>query len=181
LQAGEIDFPMRKVKFQTLSSNRLILRKLALDDAREIFNLRSSEQVNQYLDRTPATNEHDAVEFINKIIGLTDRNEGFYWAICLKENPRLVGTICLFDFTPEMDIAEIGFELHPFYQHRGIMHEALSTVVTFSLQTLKLKCITAFPVAENMGSIKLLERNGFRLEEDGIQRSGNLVRYVLRP
>jgi RimJ/RimL family protein N-acetyltransferase len=70
-----------KVKFQSLSSKRLILRKPVLDDAREIFNLRSNEQVNQYLDRQAATSIEDAVTFIEKILAIINKNEGCYWAI----------------------------------------------------------------------------------------------------
>ena len=108
---------MEELKFQSLSSKRLILRKPMLDDAREIFNLRSNEQVNQYLDRQAPTSVEDAVTFIERILAIINRNEGCYWAICLKENS--VGTICYFDFSSDQTTAEIGYELHPFYQHKG--------------------------------------------------------------
>ena len=110
---------MEEVKFQSLSSKRLILRKPAVDDAREVFDLRSNEQVNQYLDRQVPTSIEDAVTFIEKILAVINKNQGCYWAICLKENPRLVGTICYFDFSSDQTAAEIGYELHPFYQHKG--------------------------------------------------------------
>src|SRR5262249_49698779 len=114
---------MEELKFQSLSSKRLILRKPILDDAREIFNLRSNEQVNQYLDRQAPTSIEDAVTFIEKILAIINRNEGCYWAICLKENPKPVGTICCFDFSSDQTTAEIGYELHPFYNLRGIFRK----------------------------------------------------------
>jgi len=46
---------------------------------------------------------------------IINKNEGCYWAICLKENPRPVGTICYFDFSSDQTTAEIRYELHPFY------------------------------------------------------------------
>src|SRR5262249_12347702 len=64
---------MKGVKFQPLSSKRLILRKPVLADAREIFNLRSNEQVNQYLDRQAATCVEDAVTFIEKILAVINK------------------------------------------------------------------------------------------------------------
>jgi ribosomal-protein-alanine N-acetyltransferase len=171
---------MEELKFQSLSSKRLILRKPVLDDAREIFNIRSNEQVNQYLDRQAATSIEDALTFIEKILAIINKNQGCYWAICLKENPRPVGTICYFDFSSDQTIAEIGYELHPFYQHKGIMQEALTTVLHYGFQVLQLKSITAFPSADNVPSIRLLERNGFKREDDGQKREGNLVRFILR-
>jgi ribosomal-protein-alanine N-acetyltransferase len=98
----------------------------------------------------------------------------------LKENPRPVGTICCFDFSTDQATAEIGYELHPSYQLKGIMQEALTTVLRYGFQVLQLKSITAFPSADNVPSIRLLERNGFKREDDGQQREGNLVRFVLR-
>jgi len=173
---------MEEVKFQSLSSKRLILRKPVQDDAKEIFNLRSNEQVNQYLDRETATSIEDAVTFIEKIRAVINKNEGCYWAICLKEkeNLTLVGTICYFDFSSEQATAEVGYELHPFYQHRGIMQEALTAVLHYGFQVLQLKSITAFPSADNVPSIRLLERNGFKKEDDGQKREGDLVRFILR-
>ena len=176
----QFHMPAEEPGFQALSTKRLILRKPELNDAREIFNLRSNEQVNQYLDRHPATDLEDATDFLNKIIQSIDGGEGSYWAICLKENPRLVGTICLYDFSPDRQTAEIGYELLPFYQHKGIMQEAMSVVLHYSFHTLNLETITAFPSADNKSSIKLLQKNEFKLEDDGVQRDGNFVRYVLR-
>src|SRR5260370_952539 len=82
----QFHMPAEEPGFQALSTKRLILRKPELNDAREIFNLRSNEQVNQYLDRDPATDLEDATDFLNKIIQSIDGGEGSYWAICLKEN-----------------------------------------------------------------------------------------------
>lgn len=163
---------------QSLSTERLTLRKPGLDDAREIFNLRSNEEVNRYIDRAPAIMIEDATEFLKKIVESVDSGESNYWAICLKESPELVGTICLFDFSPDRQVAEIGYELLPFYQHKGIMQEAISIVLHYGFHTLNLHTITAFPSADNKSSIALLVRNNFFIEDDGVERE-NFVRYVL--
>ena len=164
--------------FPALASQRLRLRRLKPEDVQEIYSLRSNESVNLYLDRQPASSIDDAHMFIEKINANIDNNISLYWAICLKENPRLIGTICYFDFSDTGESAEIGYELHPFYQHKGIMHEALSVVIPFGFQTLELKSIIAVLSADNENSIRLLEKNRFRLEPDGIDPKDNLVKYV---
>lgn len=163
---------------QSLSTERLTLRKPGLDDAREVFNLRSNEEINRYIDRTPATTIEDATEFLKQIVEIVESGESNYWAICFKENSELVGTICLFDFSPDRQIAEIGYELLPFYQHKGLMQEAMSAVLHYGFQTLNLQTITAFPSADNKSSVALLVRNNFSIEDDGVERD-NFVRYVL--
>ncbi len=165
--------------FPSLTSLRLRLRRLEQQDQQEIFNLRSDEQVNLHLDRQPAKSLDDARLFIEKINSVIEKNVGVYWAICLKENPRLIGTICYFDFSTAEESAEIGYELLPFYQGKGIMQEAVSLVIQFGFEVMRLKKITAFPTSDNLKSIKMLERNGFVLDEDKYERIGSLVRYVL--
>ena len=91
--------PVEEPSSQSLSTERLTLRKPGLNDAGEIFNLRSNEEVNRYLDRTPATTIEDATKFLKKIVESVDSGESNYWAICLKESQVLVGTICLYDFS----------------------------------------------------------------------------------
>lgn len=70
--------------FPILQTERLILRKLSLDDAEEILFLRSDVEVNRYLDRTKAVNLDDALAFINKVnIGIAN-DKWMYWAVCFK-------------------------------------------------------------------------------------------------
>jgi len=46
------------------------------------------------------------------------------------------------------------------------MSEALQCVVRFGFNTLKLEVIEAFTSKHNKGSIALLEKNDFNLEQD---------------
>jgi [ribosomal protein S5]-alanine N-acetyltransferase len=165
--------------FPNLSTTRLTLRQLQPSDEREIFSLRSNPEVNKHLDRDPANTLEDAADFINKILTLTKDKQTFYWAICLKENPKLIGTICYFNRSAQNESAEIGYELHPFYQGRGIMQEAMSVVIPFGFEVMQLKLIIACPSEDNLSSIKLLEKDGFKLDQDQYEKEGNLVRYVL--
>ena len=161
-----------------LTSQRLRLRALDLQDEQEIFALRSDDRVNAYLDRHPAQSIEDAREFIRKIQSLTETGESFYWAICVKENPRLIGTICYFNYSKAEATAEIGYELHPFYQGKGIMQEALLLVIQFGFQVMELKSITACPTKENMKSIQLLKRNGFKEVVNDAGQEG-MLKFVL--
>ena len=173
-----LDCELMPDSFPLLASQRLRLRRLESLDEQEIFALRSDDRVNLYLDREPAQSLHDAQHFISKINTLIENNEGYYWAICLKENPRLIGTICYFDFSKLDSSAEIGYELSPFYQGRGIMQEAISIVIQYGFNVLGLKTITAFPSKENLSSIKLLKRNGFA-DAEWNDKDGKLVKYIL--
>ena len=152
--------------FPVLKTERLILRKLSVNDDKEIFALRSDKQVNKYLGRDPSSTIEDARKFIHKIAEVVRQNEGIYWAITLSSNDNLVGTICLFNFSNENDQAEIGYELLPAFQGQGIMQEAASKVIAFGLDVIGLKAIEAYTHLENENSSNLLKKFNFRKQEN---------------
>jgi [ribosomal protein S5]-alanine N-acetyltransferase len=151
--------------FPVLKTERLTLRQLSVNDDKEIFALRSDKQVNKYIDRDPSNTIEDARKFIHKIAEVIKQNEGIYWAITLTSNDKLVGTICLFNFSNENDQAEIGYELLPTFQGQGIMQEATSKVIAFGLDAIGLKTIEAYTHLENENSSNLLKKFNFKKQE----------------
>ncbi len=84
-----------------------------------------------------------------------------YWAITLNGTDKLIGTICLFDFQDDNLKAEIGYELLPDFQGKGIMQEVTAKIVDFGLHYLGLKSIEAFTHSENQSSTRLLQKLNF--------------------
>ena len=148
--------------FPTLTTERLILRKLSPDDVNEIFYLRSDKHINKYLDRPKATSIEDANNFINKTNHAIENNECIDWAITFKNDSGLIGSICLWNFSIEDNKAEVGYELLPDFQGKGIAQEALSAVIIFGFDVMKLKTIEAYTHKENLQSTKLLEKFNFK-------------------
>ena len=148
--------------FPVLKTERLVLRKLSLDDAEEIFFLRSDAKVNKYLDRPRATSIEDAHNFINKTNRAIENNECIDWAITFKDDSRLIGSICLWNLNEEENKAEVGYELLPDFLGQGIAQEALLAVINFGFDVMKLKTIEAYTHKENLKSTKLLEKFNFK-------------------
>ncbi len=149
-------------QFPSLTTGRLVLRMLELSDAAEIMKLRSDERVNKYLDRPKTTTINEAVEFINKINNGIKNEESYYWVICLRKDHKLAGTICLWNIDKENARIEVGYELLPSSQGKGLAHEALSTIINYGFNTLKFRTMVAYPHSGNERSIKLLEKNNFK-------------------
>ena len=146
--------------FPILKTRRLVLRQLVDTDVHEIFALRSNESVNKYLDRRPAQSLEDATSFIQAINESVKKNDSAYWAISL--NDKLIGTVCLFDFSSDNTKAEMGFELLPACQGKGFMQEAVTAVLDYAFQQIQLHSIEAYTHAENLNSIRLLEKLHFK-------------------
>lgn len=151
--------------FTELTTDRLVLKQLKMEDAPEIFLLRSDEQVNKYLDRPKANTLQDAQLFIKKINDGIANNECMYWGIFSKGDPQLIGAISFWNIDEIKQAVEIGYELLPAQQGKGIMQEAIQPVIDFAFKTIRLRLITACTLESNELSAKLLKKNNFQLDK----------------
>jgi len=150
--------------FPNLTTKRLLLRQLVATDDQSIFKIRSNDIVYKYLEKETQKDISEAQAFIKKINKGIANRECMYWAIILKESQGLIGTICLWNFSKDQLVAEIGYELHPDYHKRGLMNEALNKVVDFGFTVLNLKTLEAFTHKNNEASKTLLIKNKFLLD-----------------
>ena len=166
--------------FPSLTTKLLLLRQLKTTDKKAIFKIRSNDIVYKYIAKETFKKIEEAQSFIVKINkGITNK-EHVFWAITLKETQELVGTICLWNFSKDRLIAEIGYELYPDYYKQGIMNEALQSVIKFGFESLKLNTIEAFTHKNNEASKTLLMRNNFKLDANRIDKGfPNNIVYVL--
>jgi len=167
---------MNKVNFTpfpVLRTERLILRCLEVSDDQELFKLRSNRRVNKYIVRPKQKNIKEIRAFISKISNGINNNEWIYWVITLKENPRLIGTICLWNFSNENNIAELGYELVPAFHGKGIMSEALEKIIEFGFNEIELKTIEAYTHKNNNDSTKLLQKYKFIKDAERRDKENN--------
>ncbi|MEP6628081.1 MAG: GNAT family N-acetyltransferase [Ginsengibacter sp.] len=150
--------------FIELTTVRLILRQLKTTDDNEIFKLRSDEDINQYLDRPKDSSIADSRQFIIKINKGIKENKSFYWAITLKENPQLIGTICLWNLSEHKKSIELGYELNQKFQGQGIMSEAIKKVIEFAFENIGVTTIEAYTHKDNLKSTSLLLKNNFSID-----------------
>jgi len=147
--------------FPVLSTERLNLRQITPEDAEAIFFLRSDKQVLEFLDRDPAKSIDDARQWIGMINEAAAGNESIAWAISLKNDANLIGTITFWNIEKEHYRAEIGYALHPRFQGMGLMQEAMTVVLDYGLKIMNLHSVEANVNPHNRPSINLLERNNF--------------------
>lgn len=155
---------MNFTPFPEIKTERLLLRKLQASDCEVILFLRTDMDVTKFIERP----EHrktktisEAIELIKELESYIERNTSISWGITLKNESSIIGTICLWNFTQNDKIAEVGYDLDPRYQNKGIMSEALKMIIEFGFSDLKLDKIEAFTHAENLPSTQLLDTHGF--------------------
>jgi|SRR5690554_1024766 len=171
---------MEFTPFPTLISERLYLRNIEESDCNTILFLRSDLEVNKFIERPEhrkTKNKADAIKFIKELNENIENNKSIAWGITLKGDPQIVGTICLWNFSQDNKTAEVGYDLNPEFQGKGIMSEALRLIVDFGFNKLNITKIEAFTHNQNESSKRLLEKNGFQFMKDrkDLENPSNII------
>jgi ribosomal-protein-alanine N-acetyltransferase len=147
-----------------LSTNRLLIRKMQMTDAEALFTIKSDLQVTSQYGQEPHRSLEETREWIQRRVINYERRDTIFWVITLRDEDTAIGSCCFWNFDPSFRCAEIGYELHPLYWHKGIMSEALSAILTYGFVELGLRRIEASPLAINEPSKNLLLKLGFKHE-----------------
>jgi [ribosomal protein S5]-alanine N-acetyltransferase len=157
-----------------LETERLILRKVTLDDAVDMFSYGSNEEVSKYLTWNTHKTLSDTIEFIKFVLNQYQNNQVSPWGIEYKENGKFIGTIDFIWWQPNNQIAEIGYVISQEYWGKGLTTEAAKEIIRFGFEKMNLVRIQARCSVENIGSARVMEKAGMSFE--GIIRKGIVVK-----
>ena len=144
-----------------LETERLLLRRLTVDDAAFILTLLNEPSFLRYIGDKKVRTVDDARQYIlNGPIASYDRHGFGLNLVELKEAHTPIG-ICGLLKRDELPEPDIGFALLPDFWNKGFAFEAATAV----LQDARLERVLAITSLENDASISLLQRLGFRFEK----------------
>ena len=148
--------------FPVLETERLRLRASGRSDAEAILAVLSSEEVCRYYDLSPLTVREEAARLIANRAAAFAREERIRWALARREDDVVIGSCGLSRWDEEAAQAEVGYELSPDWQGQSLMREALTAVLGFGFDRMRLARVEANVVPGNEPSLRLLKRLGFR-------------------
>ncbi len=154
-------------KFPTLETERLILRELKLEDGPDVFEFQSDPYVQRY-NSVPLKKLEEVYPYISELLVDHYAQDFLIWAVTLKGEDKVFGTIGLGSWNKHHRRAEIGYALSQSYWRQGYGSEAATAVLKFGFEQLNLHRIFARTIADNYESVGLLEKLNFQLE--GVQR-----------
>ena len=161
--SSEIDKTAFK-EFPEFESERLLFRKILPDDTKDIFLIRSNNEVMRFMDVPRHNSISDSEKLIHSVEESYKKEAGINWAIIEKQSNSFIGYIGFIRIFPEHCRAEIGYALKPEFWGKGYMYEAINKLVSFAFEELKLHSIEANVNPLNEKSKKVLERVGFKKE-----------------
>jgi [ribosomal protein S5]-alanine N-acetyltransferase len=161
-------------RLATLSTERLCLRQMRLDDAVAVHAFKSDPQVTLCYGQEPHANIAETREWLRKRIEDFKVRDSVFWVLTLKGSDTAIGECCLWNFDPAFRCAEVGYELDSAYWNRGLMSEALTEVIAYGFLEMDLHRIEACPYSSNAQSSNLLHKLGFT--EEGRLRDRHFFR-----
>ncbi|ASW75286.1 acetyltransferase [Chryseobacterium piperi] len=150
--------------FPILETERLILRQLTHNDAKDLFEYFSLDIVMEYYDLATFVKLEEAEEVIEHFNTEFKNKKGYRWAIELKEEKKVIGTCGYHNWFHEHFKAEIGYELNPKFWQKAYMTEAIKPILAFGFNEMNLHRVEAFIDPANISSEKLLLSTGFQKE-----------------
>ena len=148
-----------------LTTERLLLRDFIESDWEAVLAYQQDPlylRYNEWTSRSPK----EVREFLQMFLDHQTQSPRFkfQFAITLKSTGQLIGNCGVRRDHPEAQEGDMGYELDPGHWGQGYATEAARTVLNFGFSNLNLRRISAWCVADNAGSARVLEKIGMRLE-----------------
>lgn len=151
--------------YPALETERLELRLFNDNDAEDLYEVCSDDLVTKFLafdTYTSIDDAHKRLEFLKEEYAKLE--EPPVWAIVLKETGKVIGSINYLHVKEKHGRAEVGYLLGREYWNRGIMTEALRAVLKFGFEDMGLNKVIVCCDTRNVGSYRVMEKNGLVLE-----------------
>jgi RimJ/RimL family protein N-acetyltransferase len=144
---------------------RLLVRELTIDDAEFIFRLVNEPSFLKNIGDKGVRDLEDARRFILNGPWASHRERGYgQFLVELKEGGDPIG-VCGLLFRESLNVSDVGGAFLPQFWGRGFAHEAARAVIEYGRSTLGIESIVALTRADNLPSIKVLEKLGMSYEK----------------
>lgn len=148
----------------TLSTDRLILRKMQVNDSADMHEYAKLETVTRYLTWFCHKNEEYTRDYLKFIANRYNTGDFYDWAVVCRENNKMIGTCGFTKFDFRSNKGEIGYVLNPLYWGRGYAVEAAREVMDFGFKNLNLHRIEAKFILGNSASLTVMKKLGMTFE-----------------
>lgn len=151
-------------KIPTLETERLVLRRMKPDDYADMYEYARRKDVTEYLLWEPHPDRKTTHRYLYYIQDRYKAGEFFDWAVILKEENKMIGTVGFSRIDEANSLAEVGYVINPVYHGNGYAPEALLEVMMFGFMELNLHRIEAKFMHGNDRSRRVMEKCGMRYE-----------------
>ncbi len=165
-------------KMPTITTPRLMLRRMRVEDCADMYEYSKREDVTEYLLWSPHPNKSHTRKYLEYIKSKYEDGEFYDWAVELKSEHKMIGTCGFSSIDLPNNSAEVGYVINPAYRGNGYAPEALLEVLMFGFIELNFHRIEAKYMDGNDASRRVMEKLGMKYE--GCARSSMFVKGEYR-
>lgn len=148
----------------TLATPRLILRRLTMRDAADVYEYARDREVARQVLWEAHASVWESKAFLRFIIRQYRTGQPASWGIVLKETGRVIGTIGFMSWNADNSTMELGYSLARAYWNQGLMTEALTAVLRQTFDVLKINRAEAMHFTDNPASGRVMAKCGMQYE-----------------
>jgi ribosomal-protein-alanine N-acetyltransferase len=151
-------------KFQIIETSRLRLRELQVADSEAMLETYSDPETMKYWSAKPVVDLNGAREMVQADVDWAAKGDALVWAITNPPSDKVLGKCVLFQFSHENQRAEFGYVINRSHWAKGYMTETLTAIINFAFNELGLHRLEVDTDAENLASLRVMEKLGFTRE-----------------
>jgi RimJ/RimL family protein N-acetyltransferase len=166
-----------------LETERLLFRRLTLDDLDALFALYRDKETRQYFPDgadgtlTFAETREEIEWFLN---GHPDHPELGLWAAIYKPNQQFIGRCGLLPWTIDGRAeVEVAYLLDKHYWRQGLGTEAAKALLQYGFKHLRLSRLICLIHPDNQASIKVARHIGMTLEKEMVDDAGPFLLFSI--
>ena len=156
-----------------LQTNQLIIEHFKNSDIPDWAKIESDADVRRFVDGTVLSFK-EAGEYVEMNIRQYQRIGYGRYAVRLKETGNLIG-MC--GFLKENYGIDFGYRYSKNSWGKGFGFEAAKVVLNYGVSELGLEKVVGLTAEENSGSIRILEKLGFKLQEKFLFNNTKAFKY----
>lgn len=162
---------MKHLGTQVLKIDGYILRPFQVGDASSMYNNYCKDpRVTKYLTWQPHRDVNETHLIIRHFMRITESLHIYNWAIVEESSGEVIGGIGSARHKETDDVLEVGYVLSYKFWNKGIMTKVLARVLAFYFEEVGLAGVFGTFDLENIGSRRILEKNGMVFAGEIIKR-----------
>jgi ribosomal-protein-alanine N-acetyltransferase len=173
---------MKKLPFTEypkLETERLVLRKIDEEkDLLDFFTIRSNPETMRHIPRPVAKDPSEVLSLIKEGNDAYERGDMLSLAMALKDSNKFIGVVGFYRIDWDNHRTEIGYILNQEYSGKGYMHEACTALIQFAFEEVGFHSLEAIIEADNLNSMKVIEKLGFTREAYFKEKGFSKNKYI---
>ena len=147
-----------------IETNRLILRKLKLNDYESIYNCWTNDyEVSKYVTWEPHKSSDETKKLTEYWVNQYSNEYTYRWVVILKDTKEIIGMIDAIRMNLQYMTVEVGYCFGSKYWGKGYATESLKVVIDY-LHKEGFPVVHAEHFKSNLASGKVMEKAGMKYE-----------------